>query len=325
MTALPYLLQGKNIVVIVDNKPHTITETNINYAKLKDAIISEDWDSVPDLVTPVKAIQKYVKGHFECVDGVIYEEGVAVHNALTNRIFSMYEDGFPIEPMLNFYKNIKLNPSKASADELYLFLEANSLPITEDGHFVAYKKVRKDYKDCYTGTMDNSVGKIVEMERKKVNSNRDVTCSTGLHFCSYEYLQHFGGDRIMIVKVNPMDTVSFPLDYSNSKGRCCKYEVIGEVAKELLDFDSLSLSGVSVYGYEFVEEDLDDEVKLDFSPTIHEVNDLGVRDLTQIWNELTGENLKKFSYRADANRRMFNSGRFTHQQIIDAAVKLKLA
>ena len=32
----------------------------------------------------------------------------------------------------------------------------------------------------------------------------------------------------MIVKIDPADVVSIPVDYNNSKGRCCKYEVIAE-------------------------------------------------------------------------------------------------
>ena len=55
------------------------------------------------------------------------------------------------------------------------------------------------------------------------------TCSYGLHFCSEGYLRHFGGDRVVILKINPRDVVSIPTDYNNTKGRCCRYEVIGEV------------------------------------------------------------------------------------------------
>jgi hypothetical protein len=33
----------------------------------------------------------------------------------------------------------------------------------------------------------------------------------------------------MILKISPADVVSIPTDYNNSKGRTCKYEVIGEL------------------------------------------------------------------------------------------------
>jgi hypothetical protein len=126
-------------------------------------------------------------------------------------------------------ENLLENPSKRSVDELYGFLEKNNLPITPDGHFLAYKKVRNDYKDVYSGTMDNSPGQVVTMPRNKVDDDKDRTCSVGLHFCSEGYLNHFGGERVVIVKVNPRDVVSIPSDYNNTKGRACQYEVIGEV------------------------------------------------------------------------------------------------
>jgi hypothetical protein len=114
-------------------------------------------------------------------------------------------------------------------------LEKNSLPITPDGHFLAYKKVRYDYKDCHSGTMDNSVGQVVEMERNSVDDDKDRTCSTGLHFCSRDYLNHFGGERLVIVKVNPRDVVSIPSDYNGAKGRACRYEVVDEIDKDRAD------------------------------------------------------------------------------------------
>jgi hypothetical protein len=127
------------------------------------------------------------------------------------------------------------NPSKRAVTELYGFLEKNSLPITPDGHFLAYKKVRNDYLDIHSGTMDNSVGMIVEMERNEVDDNKDQTCSTGLHFCSQDYLPHFGSgsdSRVVIVKINPSDVVSIPSDYNNAKGRACRYVVVGEIGNE---------------------------------------------------------------------------------------------
>jgi hypothetical protein len=126
-------------------------------------------------------------------------------------------------------ENLMNNPSKRAVDELYRFLEKNNLPITPDGHFLAYKKVRENYMDCHSGTFDNSVGKVCEMERNHVDDDKDRTCSTGLHFCSQEYLKSFGGERTMIVKVNPRDVVSIPSDYNDSKGRACRYEVVGEL------------------------------------------------------------------------------------------------
>lgn len=134
--------------------------------------------------------------------------------------------------MIAFFENLILNPSESAVKELFLFLEANELPLTDDGCFLAYKRVRDDYKDCYSGTFDNSIGSTVSMKREDVNPNRHDTCSTGLHFCSKDYLKSFYGAHIMVLKINPKDVVSIPSDYNNAKGRCCRYEVIGELESE---------------------------------------------------------------------------------------------
>jgi hypothetical protein len=141
----------------------------------------------------------------------------------------MLTDGFPIKPLVLFMENLMENPSYRSVNELYGFLEKNNLPITPEGHFLAYKKVRADFKDVHSGTMDNSVGQVVEMPRNLVDDNANNTCSSGLHFCSQSYLSSFGGERTVIVKINPRDVVSIPNDYDFSKGRACRYEVVGEL------------------------------------------------------------------------------------------------
>ncbi len=225
----PFIIQGNNVTVVIGNKPHTISKTHITYQKVVDAIKAGDWDTVRDVIEPKKVVLEYGAGNVSVQGEKLFWKGREMHNSLTKRMIQMLQDGFPIEPMVNFMENLMTNPSKRAVDELFGFLEKNELPITPDGHFLAYKRVREDYKDCHTGTMDNGVGRIVEMERNEVDDNKDHTCSSGLHFCSQEYLNHFGGARTVIVKINPRDVVSIPSDYNDSKGRACRYEVIGEL------------------------------------------------------------------------------------------------
>ena len=232
--AYPFIVQGNNIVVVIGNTSHTISKTHITYQKVLDAIKAADWDAVKDLIEPKKVVLNYGQGNISIQGETLFWKGAELHNSLTRRIIQMLQDGFPVEPMVNFMENLMQNPSKRAVTELYGFLEKNQLPITPDGCFLAYKKVRKDFKDIHSGTMDNSVGQVVEMERNQVDDDKDRTCSSGLHFCGMSYLPHFGcGDsRTVIVKVNPKDVVSIPSDYNNAKGRACRYEVIGELGVE---------------------------------------------------------------------------------------------
>lgn len=227
--AFPYLIQGNNLVVVIGNTSHTISKTHITYQRVVDAIKAADWDKVKDLIEPKKIVLNYGKGNISIQGEKLFWKGAEFHNTLAGRMIQMLTDGFEIEPMVNFMENLMSNPSKRAVTELYGFLEKNQLPITPDGHFLAYKKVRSDFKDVHSGTMDNSPGKVVEMERNEVDDDKTRTCSSGLHFCGMSYLSCFGGDRTVIVKINPRDVVSIPVDYNEAKGRACRYEVIGEL------------------------------------------------------------------------------------------------
>jgi hypothetical protein len=225
-------MQGKNIILVIGGKSHTISkETHINYGKIVDALKAKDLATLQELVDPKTALVNFGKGNISIEGSVVYWKGTPFHNALSSRMVEMYQDGFPIEPMINFMENLMSNPSKRSVDQVYGFLEKNSLPITEDGHFLAYKKVSHNYMDIHTSSIDNGIGQTPTMDRNMVDDNPDSLCSSGLHFCSESYLNHFGssGQPVMILKINPADVVSIPADYNGAKGRCCKYEVVGKV------------------------------------------------------------------------------------------------
>ena len=233
----PFILQGSNVTVVIDGKPHTISKTHVTYQKVVDAIKANDWDTVKNIIDPVKVVLNYGAGNVSIQGEKLFWKGQPFAGVLATRMIAMLQDGFSVEPMVNFMHNLMKNPSKRSVDELYGFLEKNNLPLTPDGYFLAYKKVRRDFKDIHSGTMDNSPGTIVEMERNQVDDNKDQTCSTGLHFCGLSYLDHFGGNdsRVVIVKIDPADVVSIPSDYNGAKGRACRYEVIGEMGVKAED------------------------------------------------------------------------------------------
>jgi len=227
-----FLKQGKNLILVVDNKSHTVNDQHPFYDEIVEALKNDDWFLVADLVEVKKAMATFSDGQVTVEDDEITWNGKPLVNTLTERILSMMREGFSINPMVLFLQNLMQNPSKRAVDELYLFMEAGNLPITPDGYLLAFKKVRSDYKDIHSGTFDNSVGQILEMPRNEVDDNREIECSQGLHFCSQSYLPQFGsspGNRVMILKIHPADVVSIPKDYNNSKGRTCRYEVIGEL------------------------------------------------------------------------------------------------
>lgn len=186
--------------------------------------------AIIDLKTAVSAA---IKGSKLVLKGnSLYLGEEEIRGVLGRRIVEMMRMGFDVKPLELFVTNLLENPSKRAVDELYGFLEASMLPITDDGHFLAYKSVRSDFTDHHSGRMDNSVGTTVSMLRNKVDEDKDRTCSYGLHFAAHEYAESFGrGGKMVILKINPRDVVAIPSDYKNQKGRCCSYEVIREVER----------------------------------------------------------------------------------------------
>jgi hypothetical protein len=151
-----------------------------------------------------------------------------------------------------FIDNMFLNPRWGSVEQLGRFLKHNNLPLTEDGCFLGYKAVRYDYKDKYTGTLNNSPGNTVVMPRKDVTFDPDIACSAGLHVGTHEYAKDFGcgTDRVVIVKVNPAHCVSVPFDEDAQKLRCSQYEV-------LTDCEGLLNTGI-VYSFDGKQINLKD-------------------------------------------------------------------
>lgn len=223
---------NESLTVFINGESYSVRrEDNKNFDEIVNCLLAKEYDDILSLINVKKTIEETGDGRVTVHGSTVYYDGKPLHNALADKIVDMAEAGLPVSNLIQFLENLMENPSNTAINELYLFLESGSLPVTEDGHFLAYKKVRENYRDIHSGRFDNSVGAVVEMERRDVDDNRERTCSHGLHFCSKDYLPSFGGwtgSRVMILKIHPKDVVSIPSDYANTKGRCSRYEVIGE-------------------------------------------------------------------------------------------------
>lgn len=227
-----------NLTLILSNKSYQVLPDHVNYRMILERLPTATEDELLEIVDIQKAVNTYSDGLVEIKNGKVLYEGDEVHGSISKRILEFMSKGLPFQPLVNFLNNLMENPSMQSQKELYDFLEHEHLPITEDGHFLAYKAVRSDYKDKYRGVFDNRVGQVVTMQRAKVDDDRARGCSDGLHAGALNYVAGYGnvddGDRIVIVKINPKDVVSVPSDCNCEKLRTCRYEVVGEYQGELL-------------------------------------------------------------------------------------------
>jgi hypothetical protein len=236
---ISWLITDQNVTVNYEGQTHIVPRTDALAEKLIKAIKSNNLDEVPNLVSAAKRVEAFGKGNFVVKDGQIFVKGVMAPRVLGEKIVKFSNEGLPYEPLVKFAENLQQNPSFRAVNELFQFLEKNDHPITENGCFIAYKKVRADFLDQYTGTIDNSVGKVVEMPRNQVNEDPTQTCSYGLHVANWDYANNIysagEGAKMLEVEVNPADVVAVPIDYDQAKMRVCKYRVLGVVDHENSD------------------------------------------------------------------------------------------
>ena len=189
MSKITYILGGSSITVFLDGNSYTINKSAPTYEMVLEAVRNND---VVALRGAVNIRSKIYDGllasskNVRIVGNSIYYGDRELSGLIASRIFEVIRLGLDVSPMVRFIENLMSNPSKRAVDELFGFLDACTLPITDDGHFLAYKRVNGDYTDCHSRTMDNSKGQVLSMPRNLVDEDKNNTCSYGLHFCSYD-------------------------------------------------------------------------------------------------------------------------------------------
>lgn len=250
-TNIPYVIKTNGSVTLyLKNECLTVATDHPNYNKIIEAIKAGEFDKIDTLVNVSKAVTQYAKGQITVQNGEVFYGSFRLHNTLTNRILAMMNEGFKFDHMVKFLENLMQNPSNRAVNETYTFLENYGLPITDDGCFLAYKAVRNDYKDIYSGKLDNCIGCAPSMPRNMVDEVYERDCSTGLHVGALDYVVQYGhfvkgaeiavgGNRLLVVKVNPKDVVSVPKYDNHPKMRVSQYLVVSEIKDVVKELDKV--------------------------------------------------------------------------------------
>jgi hypothetical protein len=230
---IPHILTDKSATVIVEGQVFTMNQDHPNFGSLMKALTDGNTTEqcIKNLFNIGASIENLSEGKIVVKDGAVYYKGEQVHNYCIERAIAFMREQKPYKALLKFFDRLQANPSQRAVGELYRFLEHKNMPITPDGCFLAYKGISLDYKDKYSNKFDNSVGKVLEMQRNKVDDDANRGCSQGFHAGSYEYADSYCGSngRLMLVKIDPADVVSVPHDCECQKLRTCRYEVVSEL------------------------------------------------------------------------------------------------
>jgi hypothetical protein len=236
------LVTTNNLTLFTGTEQITIPSDSPDYHRAIDLLAMNRSDEAFALATKyrasLKATSSVLFGNYQVsvVHGMVMLNNQPIEGDIVDRIVAFGERGIPQKALMTFLARLQDNPSFRARIDLFSWIEQNNMPITDDGCFIAFKIVKDDYWDIYTGsTFFHKPGSVVQMERRDVDDNADNTCSAGAHFCGEGYLPHYGtarGSRIVTLKIAPEDVVAFPKDYNLAKGRAYKYEVIGEMSRE---------------------------------------------------------------------------------------------
>lgn len=241
MLKVNWFITDQNVTVNYNGQTHIVKRSDALADDLIAAIKDGRLNDVPNLVSVAQAMENKSKGKVVVRDGQLFVKGVAVPAELARKIQNFIDEGLPYQPLIKFAEKLQANPSYRAVNELFQFLEKNNHPFTENGNFIAYKRVLANFKDIYTNSFDNSPGQEPEMPRNQVNENPNETCSRGLHVANWDYAHNqFGSsvrdtDIMLEVEVSPADVVAVPVDYDQAKMRVCKYKVLGVVKSEYTD------------------------------------------------------------------------------------------
>jgi len=237
-------------VVTVDNKVLMTRSDNLNWNQILLALKANDETKVIELMSVRKTVENFgselAPGAITIRDGQVYFRNELLNGLDVDRILEFSMKGLPVNGMVTFLEKKLGNPSRRSIESLYWFLENGNMPITPRGTFLAYKGVSNEYNSINTGheplisgirnsngSIVNTVGQTVHMERRFVTDDFNQGCGAGLHAGSINYAKGWG-PHVVIVEIDPADVVSVPTS-EHEKLRCNKYTVIGEYVSPLSD------------------------------------------------------------------------------------------
>ncbi len=120
-----YMWLNNSVVLNYDGKTVTIAKGDERFDKVMECIQEGRESEIPDLID----YEKHFKDQgLTLVNGLIHVEDTPMPSELSDRILKFKEHGLPYKILLNFWDNLKQNPSFDARKMLFNFLEHNGHP-----------------------------------------------------------------------------------------------------------------------------------------------------------------------------------------------------
>lgn len=169
------MLTNNTLTLIIqgESKPRVLQVNNrtsdiLNAVNAVNKATGEDQKQLLEefllLIAPIRWIAFKDTRFLLADDGKLYlkeNQSTPIYGYLGKKIIEFIEEGYPVDYLIEFWKNCLANPRQEAVTELFQFLESNKIPITETGTFIAYKKVTR-----VGSNTDNSKFKGLKLDKQ---------------------------------------------------------------------------------------------------------------------------------------------------------------
>jgi hypothetical protein len=151
-------LNGDHRQIISETEEEAI-ELFAKAMKVKTSNSEEDYNAFKDYIDPtyrleaIGCLEKDRLGNYFLAG---YKEPMP--SALVLKLKEYYDNDLSVEPLINFWKLLMLNPDTHVRESLFNFAERFHFPITDYGYFIAYKSV------AWKGESDKDMALMVASE-----------------------------------------------------------------------------------------------------------------------------------------------------------------
>jgi hypothetical protein len=237
-----YFDNGNTIVIYTNNTRYTFKRSDNEdlFLRVRELYTVGNYEAIASLQLSVTEINlRYGDSElYVTPEGLATINGKQLPSSLTKVLIALFKENAPVLPLIKFWEKLNQNPSYRAVNRLFDFIQTHQITLLPDGDLLLYRVVKTTetpgvFIDIYSGTMRQGIGDIVNIDRNLCDDNDEVTCSRGLHVCSFSYTHyygnaHSGNDVVVNVSVNPKDVVSIPFDYNNAKLRVCSFTILEE-------------------------------------------------------------------------------------------------
>ncbi len=130
------------ISLTIQGKSFFINNTSKILDKVKEELKNSNEEALLELLDEKLQVITFSDNRLKFKDNTVYFDNNPLPSTLSDKIVSLYREGFPFEPFVKFYERLKKTPSNRVLTQLLNYLEAGSWPILQDGRILAYKVVK---------------------------------------------------------------------------------------------------------------------------------------------------------------------------------------